>query len=122
MNRFLGFVAAIAGGCLFASCSSHPLAGRYQGPLSEAVMIEHDGKVMWQPPKKISSNSDNFRFLGMLTRPNSTGGLQLVLPSSSPYIGTAISVSDEKKTLVVDWVTRREPGSSDIRSVRYKKE
>ncbi len=37
-------------------------------------------------------------------------------------MGTAISVTEERKTIVVDWVTTREAGSSDTHSVRYTKE
>jgi hypothetical protein len=122
MNRLIRYVTPIAIACLIASCSSDPLAGIYRGPLSEAVKIEHDGEVLWQPPKKISSNHDNFRVLGILSQSHSTGTRQLLLPSSSPYIGTALSIFDDQKVILVDWQSRRTSGVADTRSVHYTKE
>ena len=106
---------------LLAGCSPDPLAGTYSGPLSEAIRIDDDGGVLWQPPKADSSSLDEFRFVGILSDPDSAGRRYLILPSSSPYMGTKLSVLDGGKLLDVDWDSWGKNGSSDSRSVRYTK-
>jgi len=122
MNRFFRAVALVFGACLVAGCSSDPLAGIYRGPLSEAVKIDRDRQVLWQPPKKLTTNSDHFRFLGVLSASASSGSPQLVLPSSSPYLGTTLTVSGDGRTIIIDWKTRTGSGTTVSRSVHYTKE
>jgi len=121
MKQWLGYVTWVAGALLMASCAPDPLTGVYRGPSSEAIKIEPDSMVQWQPPKKTSLHPDEFQFLGRLYRHLSVDGVRLITPSASRYLGTGFSVSDDRKTITLDWVNKY-AGTSGKRSVRYVKE
>jgi hypothetical protein len=102
MRRFILLTAVLGlAGCVTMSADSR-LVGTYVGADSESLIFERDTGVYHS---RIVGGREQRVMLGYATAVSSTppGSLSIIGPDTSPFVGTSFRVSDDFRTITVQW-------------------
>lgn len=102
MRRFIILTALLGlAGCVTMSADPR-LVGRYVSTDSESLVFERDARVYFV---RTFGGQDQRVLIGYAAAASGSppGSLSIAGPDTSPFIGTSFQVSDDFRTITVDW-------------------
>lgn len=89
------------------------VVGRFEAPAREVLVIQPDGKIFFE-------NHGKREFIGLVTIDKEAPlSIRVIAPDISPFIGTRITFSDDRRHLAVEWPTWHRATASITHPVEF---
>jgi hypothetical protein len=114
--QFLAIIALLS--LLLTGCVTFPekLAGRFDAPNGDFIIIKPDGSLHWSPP---SNTTDDLTYVGMVVPQQGNPLLAMVsVPATSPYPNARVAFSPKHNQVSIDWGTPK-PGTTQYHAPEY---